>query len=133
MEPELECVDATTGKSEGFGELKGGLMINTSLEFARQYVHHCHNLPYRSLKNRRFSPHNTYILIARLLTHKHPLLPLIAAQYPFEVAIGMNGRIWFKADAVDQTIALKRVLEAAEKGQLEYTSKAVGQLVKSMI
>ena len=38
MEPELECVDATTGKAEGFGELKGGLMIHTSLEFARQYV-----------------------------------------------------------------------------------------------
>lgn len=103
MEPELECVDATTGKAEGFGELKGGLMIHTSLEFARQ-----------------------------LLTPKHPLLPLIAAQYPFEVAIGMNGRIWFKAAAVDQTIALKRVLEAAERGQLEYNLKAVGQMVKSM-
>lgn len=121
MEPELECVDATTGKSEGFGELKGGLMINTSLEFARQYV-----------QSRRFSLYSMQMLIARLLTPKHPLLPLIAAQYPFEVAIGMNGRIWFKAEAVDQTIALKRVLEAAEKGQLEYTSKAVGQLVKSM-
>lgn len=36
MEPELECFDATTGQAGGYGELKGGLMIQTSLEFARR-------------------------------------------------------------------------------------------------
>jgi exosome complex component RRP40 len=36
MEPEIECFDASTGKSEGFGELKGGLMVQLSLEMCRQ-------------------------------------------------------------------------------------------------
>ena len=35
MEPELECFDAMTRKSEGFGELKEGFLINTSLRMAR--------------------------------------------------------------------------------------------------
>jgi exosome complex RNA-binding protein Rrp4 len=38
MEPEIECFDAATGKAEGFGELKGGLLLTVSLELCRQYV-----------------------------------------------------------------------------------------------
>jgi len=38
MEPELECFDAQTRKSEGFGELKGGFMVRCSLRMCRQYV-----------------------------------------------------------------------------------------------
>jgi exosome complex component RRP40 len=36
MEPEIECFDPSTGKSEGFGELKGGLVVDCSLQFCRQ-------------------------------------------------------------------------------------------------
>lgn len=68
----------------------------------------------------------------RLLIPKHPLLPLLAAQFPFEIAIGMNGRIWFKAGSVDQTIALRRVLDGAAKGRVEFTAKEVGRMVKGM-
>jgi exosome complex component RRP40 len=35
MEPELECYDAQTRKSEGFGELKGGFMTRCSLKMCR--------------------------------------------------------------------------------------------------
>jgi exosome complex component RRP40 len=35
MEPEIECVDPATGKSDGFGELKGGYMVAVSLQLAR--------------------------------------------------------------------------------------------------
>lgn len=35
MEPEIECVDPATGKSDGFGELKGGYMVTASLQLAR--------------------------------------------------------------------------------------------------
>ena len=38
MEPEIECFDPSTGKSDGFGELKGGLVVNCSLQTARQYA-----------------------------------------------------------------------------------------------
>lgn len=36
MEPELECFDATTRKSEGFEELKGGMVVSCSLRMARR-------------------------------------------------------------------------------------------------
>lgn len=36
MEPELECFDAQTRKSEGFGELKSGLLVRCSLKMCRQ-------------------------------------------------------------------------------------------------
>lgn len=36
MEPELECFDAQTRKSEGYGELKGGFMIRCSLKMCRK-------------------------------------------------------------------------------------------------
>ncbi|KAK0439744.1 hypothetical protein EV421DRAFT_821249 [Armillaria borealis] len=36
MEPELECFDAQTRKSEGFGELKGGFMVRCSLGMCRK-------------------------------------------------------------------------------------------------
>jgi hypothetical protein len=38
MDPEIECFDPATGKSEGFGELKGGLVVDCSLQLCRQYV-----------------------------------------------------------------------------------------------
>lgn len=41
MEPEIECVDPSTGKADGFGELKGGLMVECSLELCRKWVWVC--------------------------------------------------------------------------------------------
>jgi hypothetical protein len=38
LEPELECFDAQTRKAEGFGELKGGMVIKCSLGMARKSV-----------------------------------------------------------------------------------------------
>jgi exosome complex component RRP40 len=38
MEPELECFDAQTRKAAEFGELKGGFMVQCSLQMCRQYV-----------------------------------------------------------------------------------------------
>jgi len=38
MEPELECFDAQTRKSEGFGELKGGFVVRCSLRLCRESV-----------------------------------------------------------------------------------------------
>ncbi len=39
MEPELDCIHPSTGKSDGFGELKEGFMFKCSLGLARRYVH----------------------------------------------------------------------------------------------
>lgn len=47
----------------------------------------------------------------RLLTQNHPLLPCLGARFPFEVAIGTNGRIWFKAPDTSLTIVFARAVE----------------------
>jgi exosome complex component RRP40 len=46
MEPELECFDAQTRKSEGFGELKGGFVVRCSLKMCREYVYLTFFLPW---------------------------------------------------------------------------------------
>ncbi|WVQ73177.1 hypothetical protein IAR50_002741 [Cryptococcus sp. DSM 104548] len=96
MEPELECFDANTGKSDGFGELKGGVMINCSLQLCRQ-----------------------------LLDRNYPLLPAIASAFPFEISIGLNGRVWLKAETVSETLAMKRVIEGVNDGLLGADEAAV--------
>jgi exosome complex RNA-binding protein Rrp4 len=44
IEPEIECVNPTTGKSAGFGELKGGLLVE-GLRVHLNYLANHHYLP----------------------------------------------------------------------------------------
>ncbi|KAJ7695658.1 hypothetical protein B0H17DRAFT_930203 [Mycena rosella] len=85
MEPELECFDAQTRKSEGFGELKGGFMVRCSLGMCRQ-----------------------------LLDPKHFLLPLLGARFPLDAAVGVNGRVWVSAKDVREVIAISRCIESVD-------------------
>ncbi|CAG8641630.1 13919_t:CDS:1, partial [Funneliformis caledonium] len=36
MEPELECINPSTNKADGFGELEGGYVIKCSLRYCRK-------------------------------------------------------------------------------------------------
>ncbi|KAI0688894.1 exosome complex exonuclease RRP40 [Earliella scabrosa] len=85
MEPELECFDAQTRKAEGFGELKGGFLVQCSLKMCRL-----------------------------LLDPDHFLFPLLGARFPLESAIGMNGRVWVNAKEPRHIIAISRCIEAAD-------------------
>ncbi|KAF8158207.1 exosome complex exonuclease RRP40 [Crassisporium funariophilum] len=85
MDPELECFDAQSRKSEGFGELKGGFVIRCSLKMCRD-----------------------------LLDPKHFLLPLLGGRFPLEAAVGMNGRVWVSTKEIKQTIAIARCIEATD-------------------
>lgn len=40
--------------------------------------------------------------------------------FPFEITLGMNGRIWLNASSVGRTIALKRILEAVDEGRVTW-------------
>ncbi|GAA5909371.1 exosome non-catalytic core subunit RRP40 [Sporobolomyces salmoneus] len=70
-EPELSCVDQTTQKSAGFGELQDGYLIR-GVELGR---------------------------CRALLSPKNPTLSQLGSKFPFEVAVGMNGRIWVKSSS----------------------------------
>ncbi|KAF8578081.1 hypothetical protein K439DRAFT_1639191 [Ramaria rubella] len=85
MEPELECFDAQSRKSEGFGELKGGFMVKCSLGMCRL-----------------------------LLDARYFLLPLLGSRFPLEVAVGTNGRVWIQAGDTKRIIMVARCIEAAD-------------------
>lgn len=85
MDPELECFDAQTRKSEGFGELKGGFLVRCSLAMCR-----------------------------RLLDPSYYLLPLLGSKFPLETAVGMNGRVWINTDSPKHTIIVSRCIAAAD-------------------
>ncbi|CAK5284147.1 unnamed protein product [Mycena citricolor] len=85
MEPELECFDAQTRKSAGFGELKGGFVTRCSLGMCRL-----------------------------LLDPKHFLLPLFGRRFHLETAVGVNGRVWVSTKEADQTIAIVRCIELVD-------------------
>ncbi|EGG03995.1 uncharacterized protein MELLADRAFT_29054, partial [Melampsora larici-populina 98AG31] len=78
IEPELECMDPTTMKANGFGEMTGGYLMRDL-----------------DLRNSRL-----------LLSPPQTLLAKLGQQVPYEISIGLNGRIWLKAKTVSQTIYL---------------------------
>ncbi|GAA6012839.1 hypothetical protein JCM11491_006195 [Sporobolomyces phaffii] len=96
-EPELSCVDQTTQKSAGFGELEDGYLIR-DVELGR---------------------------CRALLSPKNPLLSQLGSKFPFEVAVGMNGRIWVKAAS---SAAGGRGDDAAETEELEKMCSVIREL-----
>ncbi|CAI4050741.1 exosome non-catalytic core subunit RRP40 SKDI_15G0190 [Saccharomyces kudriavzevii IFO 1802] len=88
LEAEIECFDSTTGRDAGFGQLEDGTIIDVNLNFARQL----------------------------LFNNDFPLLKVLAAHTKFEVAIGLNGKIWVKCKEVSNTLACYRTIkECCEK------------------
>ena len=53
-------------------------------------------------------------MISRILNPKCTLMKNLGKGISFEVAIGMNGRIWVKAKTMKQTITIARVICLAE-------------------
>jgi len=85
MEPEIECFDAQTRKSAGFGELKGGFVAACSLKMCRQF-----------------------------LDSNHFLLRLLGSKFPLDVAIGMNGRVWVRSKEPKHVIVAVRCIERVD-------------------
>jgi len=85
MEAELVCVDGY-GKKAGLGVLDGGGFL--------------------------FSvPLNT---VRKLLCTESVLLKALGKAIPFEIAVGMNGRVWVRARSIKETICLVNAIECSE-------------------
>ncbi|XP_055634266.1 exosome complex component RRP40 [Toxorhynchites rutilus septentrionalis] len=84
LEPELICVDSH-GKKAKLGVLHEGLVFNCGIN-----------------------------LVRKILNPKCAFLDLLAKEMSFEMAAGMNGRIWIKGKTVKQTIALGNAILAVE-------------------
>jgi len=81
-------VDPSTGKSEGLGLLKGGMVFSISLSMARR------------------------MLAAR--GAGVPLLEALGAKVGFEVTIGRNGVVHVEAGDVRTTLAVGRAIQEAD-------------------
>jgi exosome complex component RRP40 len=104
IEPEIECVDPSSGKSAGFGELKGGLVVDgLSLGWCR-----------------------------RLLRDEEGVLKEVGVHVGFQCAVGMNGRVWVDAGDLSKTILVARAIREAEDKSLEEIRKLVRELVLKM-
>ncbi|KAL9098823.1 MAG: hypothetical protein Q9163_005585 [Psora crenata] len=108
---EILCYNASTGKSEGMGELKGGMLFEISLGMA-----------------------------LRLLMAKQKedggliVLEEMAEKMAFEIAVGRNGKVWVKSERVKDTLAVGGALqETDQKGLgLEEQEKLVRKLMKDI-
>lgn len=89
LEPELACVDSL-GKKGKLGVLKGGLVFTCSINLAR-----------------KISKENC------------PLFPTMEKEIPFEVATGLNGRIWINAPTINEIMAFGTAILAAENASNE--------------
>lgn len=93
LEPELACVDSL-GKKGKLGILSEGLVFSCSMN-----------------------------LVRKISKVNCPLILGMQNEIPFEIAIGMNGRLWIKAKTIRETIALGTAILAAEKASDEDIKK----------
>ncbi|KAM6266112.1 exosome complex component RRP40 isoform 1-T1 [Porphyrio hochstetteri] len=99
MEPEMVCIDSN-GRSNGMGIIgQDGFLIKVSLG-----------------------------LIRKLLAPKCEIIQDLSQLYPFELVLGMNGRIWVKAKTVQQTLIIVNILEACEYMTAEQRKQALAKL-----
>lgn len=108
LDPEIACYNPSTGKSEGMGELKGGMVFDISLGMAR-----------------------------RLLLSKQReeggliILDELAGELAFEIAVGRNGKVWVKANGVKATILVGRALQETDRHALNIDEQK--KLVKKLL
>lgn len=108
-ETEILCYNSSTGKSEGMGELKGGMLFDISLGMARRLL----------MKG----------------TEGHLVcLEELAEKLAFEIAVGRNGKVWVKSGGVRETLIVGKVLVESDKGnlQVEEQRKLVRKLLKGV-
>lgn len=84
VEPEIVCTNAK-GKAEGFGPLEGGYVFKCSTGLARE-----------------------------CLDENCAVLNALGEQVPYEVAVGVNGRIWVRAATTAQTVLVANAIQNSE-------------------
>ncbi|KAK7551592.1 hypothetical protein IWX49DRAFT_284517 [Phyllosticta citricarpa] len=119
MDPELECLSATTGKADGLGPLKGGMVFDVSPGMARRLL-----IPAgKKDAAEEGGPGRVVVLEA------------LAERVRFEVAVGRNGRVWVDSDeGVKVVLAVGKALQEADReglgvdGQRDVVAKVLKAL-----
>ncbi|KAG5438881.1 hypothetical protein PCANB_002211 [Pneumocystis canis] len=104
IEPDIECIDTNNNNPPIFGELKGGFLIH------------------------ELSTH----LCRKILEKDHPLLSTLSTSIPFEIAVGLNGKIWVNSKHVGITIALVQAIKTCESLNNDEIIKMCHQTIKEV-
>lgn len=109
MDPELECVYQSTGKSDGLGPLVGGMLFDISLGMSRRLL----------------MPKTTDLVV---------LEELGATGAAFETAVGRNGKIWVNSESTKVIIAVGRAIQETDQRGLatDQQKKLVRSLIKDL-
>jgi len=103
MEPELTCIDENQ-RSMNMGPLSEGYMFNCSLNLCRQLL----KLP------------------------ECLVLKLLGKHFPFEIVVGMNGRVWIHSKGIIDMIAIANAIVSSEFMEADQISFMIGELIKSI-
>lgn len=103
---EIECVNPSTGKSDGMGPLKGGMLFDVTNSFARR-------------------------LMMGAGKGGVVLLEEIGDKVRFEVAVGRNGRVWVDAGSVGEVVKIGSLLKDADERGLDVPAQK--KLVKKVL
>ena len=108
MDPEILCYNPSTGKKEGMGELKGGMLFDVSLGMARR------------------------LLLAKQRDEGGiAILEEVAERVAFEVAVGRNGKVWVKSGGIRETLLVGRALQETDRQVLTVDEQV--KLAKKML
>ena len=113
MDPEIECLNQSTGKSDGLGPLVDGMVFDVSLGLARRLL---------MAKPKEQGG----VAVFELLGGDGGLA--------FETAVGRNGKVWVGSESVKTIVLVGRALrETDEKGlDLDGQRKSVQRLLREM-
>ena len=111
---EIECCNSSTGKAEGMGPLKAGMVWEVSPAFAR-----------RLMMGSDKEGKSRGGIVA---------LEEVGEKVRFEVAVGRNGKLWLDSGSVKETIMIGRLLQQVDEQGLdaEAQRKAVKKALKDM-
>lgn len=93
-ETEVLCYNPSTGKSEGMGELKDGMLFDISLAMARR-------------------------LLMKGDEGGMVVLEELAGKMAFEIAVGRNGKVWIRSGEIRATLVVGRALVESDKRSLD--------------
>ena len=105
-EAEIQCFNENTGKAEGMGPLKGGMVFDVSCAFARRLM---------------MNAKRGGVVILQAMSEK----------VAFEVAVGRNGRVWVGAESVPVVVAVGRALTTCDEEDLDEDAQKV--VVKKLL
>lgn len=100
MEPQLSCVDQL-GRAAGYGHLKEGIIISVSTAMAR----------------------------SMLASPPPAVLAALGASLQFEMAVGLNGRVWVCGSSTNATILVANAITSSEFLTPSQQSTLVSRLV----